>query len=417
VGRAANKDIIFRILGKKVRSAYKTDLSDVPDLDMMYHNIEYSVTKHNGKLDSVEKNKLILSDLADYIKRCMEHTYGPSAHIEPMSHMAPSLAEPHTNQEANGYNEDTRAAYDKLMTQREIEHGEISAKDKGKIEQARQWLQPQNSRVRIHETPVPLDSIAEDVENITPTNTANNSKEPKRVRFKSNIEPSKHHVLTANNLEENVISFNDNLGLCDTLRIGHLILKDKLLTYEEHFDVKREVYLSQLPYLIVDVCVNGTKTASVPFFQVRTVNDTIVFETDLVLTLNDLVTEIKLVVTDESSRVINMKHELVVETMMHATQLTVTEQYNREIYDPQYFYVRIKSGNFKTGDVILINSELCAVVGTCTTSIKNANHITVTDLTNYEGHNTMILRLDKAFAMETKLQNTSRNPKCIVTTV
>jgi hypothetical protein len=336
--------------------------------------------------------------------------------MKTMSPTTLSLTDPPATQDTSEHHEDTRVAYDKMMTQRQTEHTEMNTKDKANVERARKWLQPKNSRVQIHDADVPLDKMANDVEIISQTNIENHNQEPKRVRFKSDTESPKRYVLNANSVEDNTVSFNENLGVCDTLRLRHLILKDKLLTHDEHFGTRREVYLSQLPYLIVDVYVNGTESASIPFFQAGTVSDTVIFEADLVLPLNDLVTEIKLIVCDENRRAVNMRHELIVETMIHAAQLAVTEQYDREIYEPEYFYIRIKSGNFKTGDVISINSELYTVVGTCTTTIRDVNHIAVTDLVNYEGHNTMILRLDKAFAMETKLQNTSRNPKCTITT-
>ena len=41
--RDANKEMIFRILGKKLKMKYETDINSIPDLDMMYANIKYSV--------------------------------------------------------------------------------------------------------------------------------------------------------------------------------------------------------------------------------------------------------------------------------------------------------------------------------------------------------------------------------------
>ena len=68
-----NKAILFRILGRKLMSTYKVDITSIPDLDMMYNNIKYSVARQNSSMNSIEKNKLILGELVDYVKRYMEH--------------------------------------------------------------------------------------------------------------------------------------------------------------------------------------------------------------------------------------------------------------------------------------------------------------------------------------------------------
>ena len=404
--------IIFRILGKKLRTMYRADITSVPDLDMMYNNIKYSVTRQNELMSSVEKNKLILSELDDYVKRYMDHKLVPSL---PADLVSSPLTELSGNQVTSADGETTVAAYDKLMAEREAEHSNISANDKNKIDEARKWLQSQNSRMQIHETPATLGDAVTHVDgpDVVASETV---KVPKKVRFESDTKLPKHQVAVANSVQDNIVSFNDNLGLCDTLQLDYIILMDKTLVYDEPFGIKREMRLSQLPYIVVDVHVNGTMMLSTHFFQTKKVDDTILFETNLVLSPNDLVTEIKLVIRNEQGRALDMRHELEVETMIHAPLLTITDQYDKEMYGPEYFYVRVKSGDFKTGDTISTGQELCSIVGTCTTNIRRADNIVITNLTDYEKHNTIILRLNKAFTIETRLLNTSRNPKCAITT-
>jgi hypothetical protein len=135
------------------------------------------------------------------------------------------------------------------------------------------------------------------------------------------------------------------------------------------------------------------------------------------LTINDLIAEIKLLINDEDHKPLNMEYNLAIETMVHSSLLLINESHNKELYGSDYSYIKIKTGKFSIGDEILIGSDPYTVLATCTMHIKSENTITISNVNQEDKHNTIIIRLEKGFAMDTHISNKSRAPKCTIITV
>ena len=276
-----------------------------------------------------------------------------------------------------------------------------------------------------------------------PTTTTITTQEPIACELDSEIQPDSNmwwnknfqkqqlnveeKTLVTKNIHDNVISLNEKFVSFKSIHINNIALPNRVITTTNELDMDIHSKIADLPYIYVEIFVNGdilNSSPSQPKFMYRqdkevgnyiyfTCNQSISSET------NPVVATIALRFYDEHEEPLDITPIIKMETLINGTQITNKINKNTKFNDAQLSYIKVKQfgGEYGPNDVIQINDSKYKVVGVCKVNIRDEEHINIEGLNQTKDYNTMIVQLDKEIGMESKIMNLSRLPMVIVNIV
>ena len=417
-----NKNLLYELFNELSKKHFQKTIHDIPNFETTYNKISTEISKNYQDSSNIEKNKLVLTRLFNSIKEenkknsLLKRKYDTvpltkekiNNHMSEYDNKTPKDVD--FTDSSNYETENTDVAYDNILQQREMENKNILTHQKKDSEQAKEWLQQKNTKLNIdYDSDIKNDTMIE----------LNQQVNKKQVTFKKNITHDSQHFITASTIENNNIQFNNTLGYCDNLCINHILIYDNIVHYKNELGLIKKKYISEIPFIFVNIKINNTTISKVPFFQNKMINSLIYFTSKQKIEVKDLITKIELNIFDSYRNKINMNQEIIVEEIYNASVLEKTEKINKigkEFYNAEYKYIKFNEEEcfVNAEDMLEINNKEYSIMGLCKLDIENPQKIFIIETNQEEDYNTIIIKIEDNINKETKIINKSRTPLCLL---
>jgi len=318
-----NKQMLWNILNEMTleQNIYIKEIENLPDyFESVVQNIS-----NIKKMDTIEKNKLLLQKCYEYIQF--------------------TITNKNENNETLQLEKRMREVSNEMMTTlKGYRPPEIDFSD------------PEDKTPKISSnTGAPHINIDMTSSISIPHESIMEKQEPiieKRVTFKSN----KHYNMKASHMTSNSILFQ-NLTL-ESIKILTILINDKkIIMGKDKFGKNKFRYIKNLPFVFCTVYINEIKNQEEIIFVNKTMSGSYVrFEPKVPLTVRKQIFKIELRLFDENKNELNMG--------MTIDKKNILNTNDNENLDKKYLYVKKMKG-MEAGDIIEMNGQQQEILGLC----------------------------------------------------